>query len=286
MQKIPEAKIYPPEGNRNKISIQFDERYDVFLNELANKRNGSYIDLDKNRELEYMKIQRYRFKAIFLSLPHTEDQIKILDIGTTPFTFFIKKFYSHYDISTIDLTDLMKERCKKNNIAFKKCDLTTDNIPFVDNHFDVVIFTDVFEHLLCPPSKVLTIISRILKRDGILIFRTPNYAALLKRIKLLIGLNPQEPVEEQFKEGWVHGYGHVREYTMKECVDILRNNGFIIKESKYDACWDTLSIHLELLGSKKKRILLFFPMLVYVLICLLVPPFRSSIQIVGVNKKM
>lgn len=270
-------------SKKYKENRRFDEMYEHFLDVLVNEENDHYLELDKSKELKYMRFHKYRFKTIFQSIPSSRESIKILDMGTTPFTFFIKKCYNHYDVATIDLTDLMKQRCERNKVTFKKCNLIENSIPFEDDYFDIVIFTELFEHLFIHPSKVLSDISRVLKREGVLIFGTPNHAALYKRIKLLIGINPNEPIEEQAKEDWVHGCGHVREYTMKECIRILRINDFIIKEKKYDACWDRL-VRLEWIENPK-RFLLIFPIFVYDLICLLTPPFRNNIYIVCANNK-
>ena len=271
--------------SKRQSNKKFDERYEHFSNELKCEREQSYLGLDKNYEQMYLKQHRYRLNEIFLSLPYSKDQVKILDIGTTPFTFFIKKFYKHYDISTIDITNLMKERCEKNSITYRRCNLMMDKIPFENDSFDVVIFTEVFEHLFVEPSKVFNELSRILKKNGILIFGTPNYASLINRIKLLFGINPQAPMENMAKTEWVHGHGHVREYTMRECISILRNNGFLIKEASFKSYWDRWDLRcIQSEPKQSKSYTMFLPLVfIYDLVYRVIPPFRGGIHIVAMN---
>jgi hypothetical protein len=56
-------------------------------------------------------------------LPVSAGPLRILDIGTTPFTLFIKRQFPQYEICTIDLTDLLKERCRTAEIELQSYDL-------------------------------------------------------------------------------------------------------------------------------------------------------------------
>jgi len=168
-------------------------KFEEYLTLLRSEEElSSYIELDKDRELAYMKGHEYRFKEIINSIPRSSNPIKILDIGTTPFTIFIKETYPHYEVSTLDRTNLMESRCKAKNIQFKTCDLDEQSIPFKDDCFDFVIFTEVLEHVFALPTEVLREIRRIMCMGGKLILSVPNIAALYKRIKLLFGIKHME----------------------------------------------------------------------------------------------
>jgi 2-polyprenyl-3-methyl-5-hydroxy-6-metoxy-1,4-benzoquinol methylase len=83
--------------------------------------------------------------------------------------------------------------------------LASQSIPFEDKYFDIVIFTEVFEHLFAPPTEIMKESLRVLCRGGKLIFSTPNFATLLNRIKLLIGICPMAPADNQMKRGGYMG---------------------------------------------------------------------------------
>jgi phosphoenolpyruvate synthase/pyruvate phosphate dikinase len=83
-------------------------KFEDYMNKLKTEEADAYIDLSKDKEQAYMEHLKYHFVKIFDAIPNSPNPIKILDIGTTPFTLFIKESYPHYEVSTIDLTDLMK----------------------------------------------------------------------------------------------------------------------------------------------------------------------------------
>jgi ubiquinone/menaquinone biosynthesis C-methylase UbiE len=181
------------------------------------------MDLDRNKEIQYIEKSSFRFRKIISSIPVLPKPIKILDIGTTPFTIFIKKKFQHYDVWTLDRTNLFEDRCKQAGIKFKTCNLDNGSIPFEDEYFDIVIFTEVLEHIFAPPTDILAEIKRILRPKGKLILSVPNIACLLKRIKLLFGITILENADHQMLKDWVHGHGHIHEYTKKEILSLCKS---------------------------------------------------------------
>ncbi len=99
----------------------------------------------------------------------------ILDIGTSPMTFVYRKCFPNVRMFTIDLTSLLADRCHKNRIEHCVCDLLKDEIPFSPGQMDMVVFTEVFEHLNTGPGKVFSEIKKILRAGGILVFSLPKY---------------------------------------------------------------------------------------------------------------
>jgi len=233
----------------------------------------SYLGLYKKHEIYYMKNHKYRFEVIIKSIERFPDIKRILDIGTTPFTLFLKKNNSHFEVSTLDLTKLMEKRCTTLGIKFKTCDLTNHHIPFPDNYFDLVIFTEVLEHLFVPPTIVLTKIKRVLRPGGKLILSVPNFATLINRIKLLYGNNPLKPLDETINRERAHGYGHIREYTMKEIIQIVKSCKFIITKKKY--IFQSLQRRRENMRARESQL---FTVTCY-LIASLLPSLQTTIHI-------
>lgn len=250
-------------------------KFEEYINLLKSEEGlSSYIELDKDKELAYMKYHKYRFKEIINYIPYSSCAIRILDIGTTPFTIFIKEVYPHYEVSTVDRTNLMESRCKARGIQFKQCDLDEQSIPFEDDYFDLVIFTEVLEHIFAPPTEVLREIRRIVRVRGKLILSVPNIATLYKRIKLLFGITPLWNPDDLMKKGWVHGHGHIHIYTMKEITSLLKACNFTISNKKFlqQSIWDAFK------NSNKVAILRLIHW-VYLIVGLLIPSFRSTIYI-------
>ena len=64
------------------------------------------------------------------------------------------------------------------------CDLNTDPLPYADNTFDLVTFTEVIEHIE-HHQDALREIYRVLKDDGYLIVTTPNILNIKSRLRFL-----------------------------------------------------------------------------------------------------
>lgn len=220
-----------------------------YIDELKNKTENSYIELDKEKEIQYMCSHKYRFEKIFNLIPKTSNNLRILDIGTTPFTIFLKETYPHYHIATLDRTDLMRERCKEKGIELRVGNLDEVHIPFEDKSFDIVIFSEVLEHIFAPPSDLLNEVRRILDDSGMLILGVPNIASIINRINLLFGKTPLDHPDKLFVKDWVHGHGHIHEYTMKEIVSILEGCNYTIEKKMYISPkpWDSNRLNLFIL---------------------------------------
>ena len=90
------------------------------------------------------------------------------------------------------------------------------------------------EHLNCYyASAVLLKISRALKLVSVFILTTPNVVSLYKRLRLLLGKQP------------VHRY-HVREYTIREAISIVKRAGFEVVKAYYSIINDLTLIDADL----------------------------------------
>jgi len=95
------------------------------------------------------------------------------------------------------------------------------------NKYDYVFCNYVLEHVY-DSAKILSQISRLLKRGGTLFVVVPNGLALSRRIALSMGmLNELEALTENDK---VHG--HRKVYTLEKISSELENSGFKIQTIK------------------------------------------------------
>jgi SAM-dependent methyltransferase len=208
--------------------------FDTYVNELAQAPEAeSHLELDRERELKYLRYAAFRFRYTAQLLPKTTEPLRVLDIGTTPFTLYVKKANPHFEVFTLDRTELLKERCSSNGVELRTCDLDSDALPFPDDFLDVVIFTEVLEHVFRPPSEILSEVRRILKPGGTLILSVPNIAYILNRVRLMLGRTHLEDPDEQLRKTWVHGHGHLHEYTLSEIVSVVGRVGFEVQSKRY-----------------------------------------------------
>jgi hypothetical protein len=92
--------------------------------------------------------------------------------------------------------------------------------------YDIIVFAEVVEHLYTAPDLVLPYLRQLLDKGGILLLQTPNAAALRKRVKLALGLNPFERIRIDRSNP-----GHFREYTLAELRELLLGAGFEIERT-------------------------------------------------------
>jgi cyclopropane fatty-acyl-phospholipid synthase-like methyltransferase len=85
-----------------------------------------------------------------------------------------------------------------------------DRLPELDR-YDLVVAAEVLEHLYTAPTLVLRYLASALEPQGALILQTPNAVALKKRLQMVVGRNPAEPIRENRLYA-----GHFHEYTIAE----------------------------------------------------------------------
>lgn len=200
---------------------------DEYIAKLRSEENSSEncCNLSRDGEILYMEAAKERFARIFEMIPAGSRPIRLLDVGPTPFTLYIKEALPDHEVWGLDRTDLLRDRFVQRGVHFKSCNLDDGKIPFEDQFFDMVIFTEVLEHVFGPPSDVLQEFKRVLRPGGDLILGVPNIARLANRLRLLFGVSPLPDADNQMKRDWVHGHGHLHEYTRKEIAQLCRKNG-------------------------------------------------------------
>lgn len=232
---------------------------------------STFIEGDRGAEIDYVRSSQSRFERIARSIPDSDAPLRVLDIGTTPFTLYIKQTHPHYEVSTLDRTDLMAERCRLAGVRLKACNLDDALLPFDDESFDVVIFTEVLEHIFAPPSDVLREVKRIMRPHGKLILGVPNIARLSERIKLLLGRSPLPEADHQMNKDWQHGHGHLHEYTRSEILSICR--AVNLRPTKVDM------LAVNPLDMVRGRMKFHWKKFLYYSIVSLFPSFRGCIHI-------
>jgi len=206
---------------------------DDYITKLRNEENSpeNCCTLSRDGEIQYMEAAKHRFARIFGMIPNEARPIRLLDVGPTPFTLFIKEALPAHEVWGLDRTDLLRDRFVERGVQFKSCNLDEGKIPFEDQFFDIIIFTEVLEHIFGPPSEILQEFKRVLRPGGELILGVPNIARLSNRLRLLFGTSPLPDADNQMKRDWVHGHGHIHEYTRQEISDLCRKNGLEVTQT-------------------------------------------------------
>lgn len=106
-----------------------------------------------------------------------------------------------------------------------------DRLPFKSNFFDLILLTEVLEHLPHSPLFPLQQIKRVLKPKGLLIITTPNAGRLASRLLPLLGKNTYPPLKQLINTPYASDniyHRHHKEYTRRELKRLISLAGFKI----------------------------------------------------------
>lgn len=98
-------------------------------------------------------------------------------------------------------------------------------LPFPERFFDVVIFSDVLEHLR-QPVRALALVKPYLKPEGRIIASIPNVANIAVRWNLLRGRFDYEP-------SGILDDTHVRFYTLRTAHELIESAGYIVQRTQF-----------------------------------------------------
>jgi ubiquinone/menaquinone biosynthesis C-methylase UbiE len=120
-------------------------------------------------------------------------KIRLLDIAVGDGVYermLPKELLDRCDVYAIDISKTQLNRVKDIIKEGKIVDLNSEKLPYKDNTFDIVIVSELLEHVFYP-DKVLDEAIRTLKKDGSFLLTYPNSGALQLRLSLLFsGASP------------------------------------------------------------------------------------------------
>lgn len=99
-------------------------------------------------------------------------------------------------------------------------------LPFKNNTFDLVISTELIEHVR-NPKKLLDEVHRVMKPNGKWLLSTPNVATLANRFAMFFQgrFPPDNTLHDK------NDVGHIHFWDKKYLIQVLNENGFVIQKS-------------------------------------------------------
>jgi 2-polyprenyl-3-methyl-5-hydroxy-6-metoxy-1,4-benzoquinol methylase len=185
----------------------------------------------------YLAMHQPRFAEILrLSRSLVPDSsARVLDIGRSELTAYLATFYRHVHTLGFDpRTDDGGHRETRPLSEIPHITFDLLNAPNVAEWpecgaFDLVVFSEVIEHLHVAPAYVLAFLGSLLSPNGVMICTTPNAVSLAKRIRMLTGRHPYEQLRLYSRNP-----GHIREYTRDELVRIAAEVGLHCRSHSYN----------------------------------------------------
>lgn len=173
-----------------------------------------------------------RFRRLFQSIPHGKNSRSILDIGARLYTASI--YCNLLDYNNVSLAakwktqftgdDILDTIANSERIDIEYFDAETDIFPYSDNSYDVVICSEILEHLAVDPMHMMEQINRVTRMQGLVVMSTPNAASFSAIKRLLAGQHPYSWSAYNGKSTDRHN----REYTTNELGNLIEASGFSI----------------------------------------------------------
>ena len=199
-----------------------------------NKLNPAILEaMEAEPDNGYLYYHAPRYSRLLeIVQEHYRSGMSILDIGRSPFAGICHGALS----AKIDLIGFEEDGAEADGNYFhfdlndcRDRELWRSDLP----RYDIIVFSEVIEHLPTSPAFVLAFLKSLLKPAGVLVLQTPNAVVLHKRIQLMLGSNPYSLIATDPLNP-----AHFREYTMAELERYSREAGFNILSTVTDNYFD------------------------------------------------
>jgi len=180
---------------------------------------------------KYFEIHEARYTKILREIREIGVPGNVLDVGCYPYHLGEAMERMGLDVYGISSSH---EPIQSKNI--KICNIETDRFPFKTHFFDLVLCSEVLEHLPQSPAHAIREMYRVAKPGGHLLVTTPNIARSINRVKLLLGKSVAYPLSHVLED---NGNGsniyhrHNREYTLAELKTLVSHAGWTVQEASY-----------------------------------------------------
>lgn len=179
-------------------------------------------------EKDFLSFHRFRLESLLNLL---DSQIKrkgdrVLNVGLSVFDLMVKekllsKKVFNYFVSVPSLSFGKSDIYE--GIKLIELDICNPKEPVerYKEYFDFIVFSGVLEHLFCDDVKVLKNLQMLLRQNGSMFLTVPNAASFTNRVQLARGKNIHWSKHDIMIGTEFGGYGHIREYTKSELLDLL-----------------------------------------------------------------
>lgn len=152
----------------------------------------------------------------------------VLDLGA--YDGRIAKYIKSFHNCDIEIADINNVYLKNIN-SFKKYifDFNNEKWP-ISKKYDLIIFTDVIEHIFDVDQFMLNI-NKITRKNSSIIFSTPNIASLGRRLLLLFGKNPIIEISKHKEINTFNNpvVGHVKYFTLHNMKALCKFYGYKVE---------------------------------------------------------
>lgn len=198
-------------------------------------------DREPFRDTLYFNNHIRRFRLLVdLVLSIRKKPASVLEVGGAHLHLSALLSMAGFSVSASDVPDFVHHpryaaRARQLDIDHRILDLADlDQSPYVEQSFDIIIFSEILEHLNFSPLPAFLWMNRLLKPDGAVIISTPNaFNRQMMEDYSALRATPFEPVER-----FVHKPSyclHHRLYTHREIAYLCEGSGLSVVIDSWEA---------------------------------------------------
>ncbi len=180
----------------------------------------------------YLAHHLERFAFTLSAVPSAAAHAKALELGSYLVPTVLLKTVFGYEVTAADYDPSRAGALGKKKIVTASgsyefpmfnFNVETDQFPFPDRSFDLVLCCEIIQHLFVDPVFMLKEVNRVLKYDGVLILTTPNIASAAALHKVLAGSCPMSFY--QYRRNGTPNRHNI-EYSKHELYEVVAAAGF------------------------------------------------------------
>jgi len=173
--------------------------------------------------------QGNNFSKIAPLWKETSTSVKVLDLGCGAGVVSEQLVKYGHEVYGIDVQDEAVRRACLRGLKAKVYDIN-QGIPFDNGTFDIVLATDILEHMF-EPQFILEEIRRVLKNDGYAIVILPLHFDIIQRLKILLGRGIILYEHLQYSTNYrPWNYVHIKFFTLNEVYEFITLCGFAVEK--------------------------------------------------------
>lgn len=197
------------------------------LQELYDARyRGNYMDGFEGGE----RLRLRYLREVLCSLDIVPRTVLDAGCGRGRYSEIVMQMYSDCALCGCDISPVAIDHCR---LKYPKGDFrvcSTEQIPFSDSTFDLVISVEVMEHVLDVGSYVREV-SRVLRQGGLFVFTTPCANPLSYEWFLVkMHRSGSKPTLDGYRRWYYEDSGHLRRLTSSEAEALLLRNKLVSRK--------------------------------------------------------
>ncbi len=154
----------------------------------------------------------------------------LLDVGAFPGHLTVAAQHLGFKVEgltgraeSIPSLQMIVDRLGRQGISMALADVESEPFPFPDGSFDVVLVSEIIEHLHYNPYRLLRESFRVLKPGGRILISTPNINRLENLLRMIRGRTIHSEISGRFDETFssILSARHVREYSASDLAYML-----------------------------------------------------------------